>query len=110
MNINEPVNFQSGLEELETITAKFENGEVGLEESIPLFKRGMYLAKFLKERLSSMETEIQEVKNQFKDSNTSTKSVDSIRVKTTEVSEFSIESSNIDASEEPLIDDSDRPF
>jgi len=53
--------------ELEEITNKFEQEEVNLEEGIPLFKRGLKLAKELKNRITSIENEITEIKDDFAD-------------------------------------------
>jgi len=51
--------------ELEEITEKFEREEINLEEGIPLFKRGLKLAKDLKTRLTAIENEIIEIKDDF---------------------------------------------
>src|SRR5689334_22231499 len=62
-----PGNFSDALQELEGLTAEFENGEIDLEKGIPKFKRGMELVRFLKKRLNEIENEIEEIKEQFKD-------------------------------------------
>ncbi len=61
-----PINLSKAFAELEKITRDFENGELDLEKAIPKFKRGLALAKLLKERLSKIENEIEEIKNEFK--------------------------------------------
>jgi len=53
--------------ELENIAEEFEAGEVDLETGIPKFKRGLELARILKNRLSEIENEIKEIKDEFKD-------------------------------------------
>ena len=53
--------------ELEQIVGQFENDEIDLEQSLPKFKRGLELAKFLKTRLNELENEIKIVKAQFTD-------------------------------------------
>lgn len=58
--------FQA-FKELEEITQQMENEEVDLEKGIPKFKRGLQLARFLKEKLTKIENEIEEIKVEFKD-------------------------------------------
>ena len=53
--------------ELEQIVSQFEHDEVDLEQSMPKFKRGLELAKFLKSRLNKLENEIKTVKAEFND-------------------------------------------
>jgi len=53
--------------ELEQIVGQFEHDEIDLEHSLPKFKRGLELAKFLKTRLNELENEIKLVKAQFGD-------------------------------------------
>lgn len=60
------INLTDAFKELEAITSEFESGQVDLEKGIPKFKRGLELAKFLKSRLSQIENEIEEIKDQFK--------------------------------------------
>lgn len=59
--------LSEAFEELEGITAEFEKGEVNLEEGVPKFKRGLELAKKLKDRLGEIENKINEIKVEFKD-------------------------------------------
>lgn len=51
--------------ELEEITKKFEHEQINLEEGIPLFKRGLKIAKELKIRLTNIENEITQIKDDF---------------------------------------------
>ena len=60
-----PSKLATTFAELEQITQKFENEEINLEEGIPLFKRGLKLAKELKMRLTAIENEIAEIKDDF---------------------------------------------
>lgn len=53
--------------ELENITEEFEKGEINIEEAIPKFKKGLKLAKELKEKLNEIENEIEEVKKEFEE-------------------------------------------
>ncbi len=50
--------FESGMEELEAIVAKLENGEAALEESISLFERGVVLTKDLQKLLETAEQKV----------------------------------------------------
>ncbi|NCN59095.1 exodeoxyribonuclease VII small subunit [Candidatus Roizmanbacteria bacterium CG22_combo_CG10-13_8_21_14_all_38_20] len=65
--ITKPSKLSEDFAELEQITSKFENEEINLEEGIPLFKRGLKLAKELKNRITSIENEITEIKDDFAD-------------------------------------------
>ena len=51
--------------ELEKIVQQFERDEIDLEQSLPKFKRGLELAKFLKTRLNKLENEIKTIKAEF---------------------------------------------
>lgn len=55
------MSFQSAYDELQVITKEFETGELNLEKSIPKFKRAAELVKFLKARLSELETQIEQI-------------------------------------------------
>ncbi|PSO44362.1 MAG: exodeoxyribonuclease VII small subunit [Parcubacteria group bacterium SW_4_49_11] len=57
--------FQEAFEELEKLTKEFEQGEVGLEEGIKKFERGVYLSNLCKSRLQEVENRIKEVKHTF---------------------------------------------
>lgn len=61
------ISLTLAFKELEQITQDLENEEVDLEKSIPKFKRGLDLARFLKEKLTKIENEIEEIKDKFKD-------------------------------------------
>lgn len=52
---------------LEEIVAEFEEGSIDLEKSLPKFKQGLELAKFLKKRLKTLENEIIEIQDQFQE-------------------------------------------
>lgn len=47
--------FEESLQELETIVAKLENGDVALEEAITEFQKGMSLSKELQKTLQEAE-------------------------------------------------------
>jgi exodeoxyribonuclease VII small subunit len=53
--------FSKAYQELQAITQEFETEDIDLEASIPKFKRAAVLVKFLKSRLSELESEIQQI-------------------------------------------------
>lgn len=58
-------NLNTAFTELEQIVQQFERDEIDLEQSLPKFKRGLELAKFLKTRLNKLENEIKTIKAEF---------------------------------------------
>ena len=54
--------YEQAIEELEAISDRIERGEVGLEESLAEYRRGMALAKRCSEILAVAEQEIKSVK------------------------------------------------
>lgn len=58
-------NLNTAFTELEQIVQQFEHDEIDLEQSLPKFKRGLELAKFLKTRLNKLENEIKTIKAEF---------------------------------------------
>lgn len=54
-------------QQLQTIVKEFESQEIDLEKSIPKFKKGLELAKFLEDKLSKIKNEVQEIKDKFTD-------------------------------------------
>jgi exodeoxyribonuclease VII small subunit len=59
--------LEDAFAELEKITREFEQGQIDLDEGIPKFKRGLELAKLLKERLGELENQITEITAQFEE-------------------------------------------
>lgn len=55
------LDFSKAYQELQTLTAEFEKGNLDLDKAIPKFKRAMELAKQLKQRLSELESTIEEI-------------------------------------------------
>ena len=51
--------FERSLEELETIVNRLESGDLPLEESLELFKRGVKLSRKCRERLANAERRIE---------------------------------------------------
>jgi exodeoxyribonuclease VII small subunit len=51
--------FEKALKELEEIASRLEDGELGLEESIKQFEKGMNLARYCREKLDEAERKIE---------------------------------------------------
>jgi exodeoxyribonuclease VII small subunit len=64
---SDKINFAASFSELEKIVEKFEHEEVDLEEGLKDFEQALTLARTLKERLSSVENKVVEIKKKFKD-------------------------------------------
>lgn len=57
----EQVSFEQAIERLEATVRKVEQGEVGLEQSIAEYERGMVLIKRCKEILAHAEQRVEEL-------------------------------------------------
>ncbi len=53
------IDFEKALQQLEEIAEKLEDGDLGLDESISQFEKGMRLAKFCREKLDEAERKIE---------------------------------------------------
>lgn len=53
--------FEETLKKLEEIVSRLENGDIPLEESINIFKEGVELTKFCKEKLNEAETQLKKL-------------------------------------------------
>jgi len=53
--------FEETLQKLEEIVSRLENGDISLEESINIFKEGVELTKFCKEKLNEAETQLKKL-------------------------------------------------
>ena len=51
--------FEATLEELETIVAKLEGGDLPLEQSLELFERGVQLSRQCQKRLDEAERKVE---------------------------------------------------
>lgn len=56
--MKEKLTFDSAFEELQTIQEQIQSNEVGVEELSKLIKRGAELIKYCKQRLRSIESDI----------------------------------------------------
>ena len=59
MSDSKPKNFESSLEELETIVRELEQGDLTLEKSLELFEQGVKLSRECQERLNQAERRIE---------------------------------------------------
>jgi len=64
---SDKINFSSSFSELEKIVEKFEHQDIDLEEGLKDFEQALVLARSLKERLTSVENKVVEIKKKFKD-------------------------------------------
>jgi exodeoxyribonuclease VII small subunit len=53
------IGFERAMEQLETIVAKLESGDVPLEQAIELFQEGMRLSRICSQKLESVERKIE---------------------------------------------------
>ena len=60
-NINN-LSFEEALEELESITESFEDGNSTLENAVNLYNRGVLLKKYCEKKLQEAKKKIDEVK------------------------------------------------
>ncbi|MBG83035.1 MAG: exodeoxyribonuclease VII small subunit [Phycisphaerae bacterium] len=59
--IDDSIRFESAVEQLESIVSSIEAGDLGLEESMILHRRGQALLKICRQRLQAAEQEIKNV-------------------------------------------------
>ena len=71
----EKIDFEKALQKLEEIAVKLEDGDLGLDESISQFEKGMKLAKFCRQKLDEAERKI-EILQKGADGQVSAKEVD----------------------------------
>lgn len=64
---NDKVAFGASFAELEKIVHKFERDDVDLEEGLKDFEQALSIARALKDRLSSVENRVIEIKRKFGD-------------------------------------------
>ena len=53
--------FEEAINQLEEIVTKLEDGDIALEESIKLFKKGMEMTKLCKSKLDAAETQLKKL-------------------------------------------------
>ena len=69
------LSFEQALKELETLTARIEQGQIGLEESITKYEEGMSLVKQCRDMLTKAEQRIERIQ-QRADGTLETKSIE----------------------------------
>lgn len=57
--------FEKGLEELKEIVTALEEKELGLDESLALFEKGVTLSKSLARKLSEAEKRLEKIKEEL---------------------------------------------
>jgi exodeoxyribonuclease VII small subunit len=60
-----PADFESALAELESLAARMNDGDLGLEESIALYQRGVALARVCQQRLDAAEEQVRVLQGQL---------------------------------------------
>jgi exodeoxyribonuclease VII small subunit len=60
-NKDEELNFSQALQQLETLLALLESGEIELEEAMELFEQGSALAERCREMLANAEQRLEEL-------------------------------------------------
>ena len=56
-----PQNFEEGMNELETLVKKLEEGRMPLEDAIQAFERGSLLRKFCEEKLLNAKLKVDQI-------------------------------------------------
>lgn len=56
--LGKEITFEKALEDLENIVLKLEKGELPLDDSMDLFKKGVELTKFCNQKLDSAQKKI----------------------------------------------------
>lgn len=56
-----PQNFEEGMNELETLVRKLEEGRMPLEDAIQAFERGSLLRKFCEEKLLNAKLKVDQI-------------------------------------------------
>ena len=59
---NKELSFEDSLKKLEEIVNQLESGDVDLEKSVELYKKGMDLKKICEEKLKKVELQIKQIK------------------------------------------------
>ena len=59
---NKDLSFEDSLKNLEDIVDQLESGDVDLEKSVELYKKGMDLKKICEEKLKKAELQIKQIK------------------------------------------------
>jgi exodeoxyribonuclease VII small subunit len=60
-----PQDFEAALAELEALAGRMNDGNLGLDESIALYQRGVALAQICQQRLEAVEQQVQVLQGQL---------------------------------------------
>ncbi|CAM5195141.1 Exodeoxyribonuclease 7 small subunit OS=Castellaniella defragrans OX=75697 GN=xseB PE=3 SV=1 [Castellaniella defragrans] len=60
-----PQDFETALAELEALASRMNEGNLGLDESIALYRRGVALARVCQQRLEAAEQQVQILQGQL---------------------------------------------
>jgi exodeoxyribonuclease VII small subunit len=60
-----PQDFETALAELESLAGRMNDGDLGLDESIALYQRGVALAQVCQRRLETVEQQVQVLQGQL---------------------------------------------
>jgi exodeoxyribonuclease VII small subunit len=60
-----PEDFDAALAELETLATRLSDGNLGLDESLALYQRGVALARVCQQRLEAAEAQVQVLQGQL---------------------------------------------
>ena len=62
VKMNKNVTFEESLKKLEDIVEQLESGDIDLERSVELYKKGMILKKNCDDKLKKIEIQIKKIK------------------------------------------------
>lgn len=68
------LDFETALNQLETLVERMESGELSLEESLEEFERGMALSETCQKALREAELKVQTITAKYKDKSADTES------------------------------------
>ncbi|HUH41001.1 MAG TPA: exodeoxyribonuclease VII small subunit [Castellaniella sp.] len=60
-----PTDFEQALAELEALASRMSNGQMGLDESIAAYERGVALARVCQQRLEAAEQQVSVLQGQL---------------------------------------------
>ena len=61
-NNNKDLSFEDSLKKLEDIVDQLDSGDIDLEKSVELYKKGIDLKKICEEKLKKVELQIKQIK------------------------------------------------
>lgn len=64
----EPEHFEAAVAELETLVARMDRPDVGLETLLTDYRRGAFLVKYCRDRLTAVKSEVAKIDQSLMDS------------------------------------------